>query len=117
MKGNLFLATATLFFIACSNGSQNSGTESPDSLSAPSDSLIEEVLEARMVKGFVGTGTSMNVIELVSTEATDTTWIELDDQTVRDATLEVGQEISAVVVENSDGSLRALATMDVELGQ
>lgn len=71
-------------------------------------------MEARCVGGFVGTGTSMNVIELVSPDATDTLWVEMDDQTIREATLEVGREILAVVVEEPDGTLRAMLTMDAD---
>jgi hypothetical protein len=56
----------------------------------------------------------MNMIELVSAEASDTLWLELDDETVRDATLEVGREIVAVVTDEPDGSLRVLATLDAE---
>lgn len=67
-----------------------------------------------MVKGFVGTGTSMNTIELVSVGATDTLWLELDDETVRDATLEVGAEIVAWIIDEADGSQRVLITKDAE---
>lgn len=113
MKGKLYLAAATLLSTACTTGTQKEATESVDSLTTPSDSFSEVVLETRMVTGFVGTGTSMNLIQLVSSDAADTTWIEMDDQTIRDATLEVGREISAVVVEDSTGAFRALSTMDV----
>jgi hypothetical protein len=38
----------------------------------------------------------------------------MDDQTIREATLEVGREILAVVVEEPDGTLRAMLTMDAD---
>lgn len=117
MKRNTFLAAALLTLAACTGNPSGTSSSAQDSTSAVSDSIPEEVIEAWMVSGFVGTGTTMNTIELVSAEASDTLWLELDDETVRDATLEVGREIAAVVYDGPDGSLHALATMDADEGQ
>ena len=114
MKGKLLFAVPLFALAACVGGTTGGGSSEADSTDFETDSQDEEVLEARLVTGFVGTGTSMNMIELVSAEASDTLWLELDDETVRDATLEVGREIVAVVTDEPDGSLRVLATLDAE---
>lgn len=114
MKKNLLLTTALVALTACGGGGGGNSSSEADSLGFSTDSIPEEVVEARCVGGFVGTGTSMNVIELVSPDATDTLWVEMDDQTIREATLEVGREILAVVVEEPDGTLRAMLTMDAD---
>ena len=115
MKRNLLLSISIFLLAGCIGGpfGRSAGEES-DSLQLFSDSLDEEVVEARMIKGFIGTGTTMNIIELVSAEATDTLWLEMDEKTVRDATLQVGKEIIALVLDEPDGSLRVLVTMDVD---
>lgn len=117
MHKNLLFVTSIFLFVACTNAPSRSSSESQDSVETATDTLVENVLEARTVRGFVGTGTSMNTIELVSVGATDTLWLELDDETVRDATLEVGREIVALVSDGDDGSLHVLATRDAEEGQ
>lgn len=100
--------------MACS-GTPSGGTQGgADSLFWEAASTDGEEIETHWVTGFVGTGTSMNTIELVSAEASDTLWLELDDETVREATLQVGQEIRALVTDEADGALRVLATKDVE---
>ena len=114
MKKNLLLTTALAALTACGGSGCGTTASEADSLGLSADSISEEVVEARCVGGFVGTGTSMNVIELVSPEATDTLWVEMDDETIREATLEVGREIVAVVVDQPDGTLRAMLTMDAD---
>lgn len=114
MKKNLLLTTALAALTACGGSGSGTTASEADSLGLSADSISEEVVEARCVGGFVGTGTSMNVIELVSPEATDTLWVEMDDETIREATLEVGREIVAVVVDQPDGTLRAMLTMDAD---
>jgi hypothetical protein len=71
------------------------------------------VLLVDTVCGFVGDGTSMNVIELVNTEATDTVYLDVGDQTSMRATLEVGNQVRALVCHEADGSLSLLSITDV----
>ena len=106
--------TASLLLTACvGGGSSNEGGTEADSLRThPSEGL--EVLLVDTVCGFIGDGTSMNVIELVNTDATDTTFMDVSDDSSIKATLEVGNEVRAIVCHESDGSISLLSITDIK---
>lgn len=116
MKRTPSLFPVALLLMACTGNGKGSTSADADSLAA-SSSLTEETLKTTTLDtldGFVGGGTSMNVIELVNSEATDTVYLDLDDQTDRQATLEIGNEIRAVICKNGD-EIQVVATYDANV--
>lgn len=89
----------------CSTKGQQEGT---------ADSLSTAVVPASTdtLWGFVGDGTSMHVIELVNTDATDTMLLEIEDDADHQATLSVGHEIGVAVQHKPNGEQKVLATFD-----
>lgn len=81
--------------------------------SAPAPAVAAPAL-IDTLRGFVGDGTSMHVIELVSADASDTLLLELEDEADHRASLTVGREIGVVVQRRADGSQTVLATFDVQ---
>ena len=113
MKQVSLFALSLLLLAGCvGTGSQKGDAPESDSLGTLS-STRHEVLLVDTVCGFVGDGTSMNVIELVNTEATDTVYLDVGDQTSMRATLEVGNQVRALVCHEADGSLSLLSITDV----
>lgn len=113
MKQVPLFALSLLLLAGCVGaGSPKGDVSETDSLGTVAP-VSAEVLLVDTVCGFVGDGTSMNVIELVNTDATDTTYLDVSDLTSMRATLEVGNQVRALVCREADGSLSLLSITDV----
>ena len=107
MKHYLHLFILSLLVLSCTDrraGAPTDSTADSVTVAAPAAEAVDTL------RGFIGDGTSMNVIELVNTEATDTAYLELGDDVERRATLEVGNEVKVIVRQEADGSQTVLAT-------
>ena len=113
MKHFLALFFLSLWLVGCTEcGRKPAATDSSDA-PAPAGVVATPVNHTDTLRGFVGDGTSMNLIELVNAEATDTVFLELGDDVDRQATLTVGNEVAVVVRQEADGSQTVLSTADV----
>ena len=105
----------SVLFIGCTGcGQRGASSSETDSLSLPSAVAPFARASVDTLRGFVGDGTSMHLIELVNDEATDTLLLEIEDDADHRATLTVGHEIRVVVRRTADGQQTVLATFDVE---
>ena len=108
------LVLLPLFIAGCTecrrsgHGDSTQGTTSRMS----TEELVSAAIDT--IWGFVGDGTSMHLIELVSTDAADTMLLELEDDADHRATLTVGHEIGVAVQQQPDGQQIVLATFDAD---
>ena len=103
----LFLSALLVGCTGCRTG-EHTDTTQGTTAAEPTPAAIDTL------RGFVGDGTSMHVIELVNADATDTILLEIEDDADHRATLTVGNEIGVAVQQQPNGQQIVLATFDAE---
>ena len=98
----------------CRTGGHTDTTRDTTSCVPPEESVPASI---DTIWGFVGDGTSMHMIELVSADASDTILLELEDDADHRATLTVGREIGVAMQRQPDGQQVILATFDADTSQ
>ena len=106
-----------LLLIGC-NGSGKAGhANTTQDVTSPVPSEEPAPASIDTLWGYVGEGTSMHLIELVSADAADTMLLELEDEADHRATLTVGNEICVALQQQPDGQQIVLATFDADSSQ